>query len=632
MIAKRILRPKAASNFARLGAYILQDSPAPGETEDGRTFGYILTENADGGRVGTIRVSNCHAQDPALAIREILATQALNKRSQADRTYHLVASFEPGEQPTPAQIEDIENKLCAAIGLQHHQRISAVHTDRAHLHLHIAINKIAPGNFRCVEPYYDKRKLMIACAELEKTHGLARTNHGLSERKRPRGRQADLEAYAAEASFVSWVKAKIEAPLLAQIDTGASWAGVHALLGKDGLTLTRRGAGLVIADAKAHAVKASAVNRAFSLKELTARLGPFQPGLPANTAGTDGYGRAPLGRRPAAHLYADYVRQREAGLKARRAAREATAEARRTVYAAYTADLQEVRRSGPTPTGKQARRREIRLSRSLALAQLAAKAREESAAIAGAFPLSWVSYLQMRARSGDTNALDALRAARAPSAKAAADFLTAPDAAAAQTVLLQDAKPIVRRNGEVLYKLGDGGAVTDEARRVRVDRTSYQAAFLALTLGAQRFAGQALIIDGTETFKQQAVEVAAALKLTVTFANPDLEEARQALVLNKAAALPPPALTAFIAEQNGLAHGLSSGYCFRLWSYRDAGSVSYRGQRTLKDGSTVLLLRQGSEILVKPASEDEARKAAAWPPGAPAVFDRFGRIAGRTRQ
>ena len=632
MIAKRILRPKAASNFARLGSYILQESPSPGETEEGRTFGYILTENPDGGRVGSIRVSNCHGQDPALAIREILATQALNKRSRADRTYHLVVSFEPGERPTPAQIEDIENELCAAIGLQHHQRISAVHTDRAHLHLHIAINKVAPDTFRCVEPYYDKRKLMTACAALEKTHGLARTNHGLSERKRLQGRPADLEAHAAEASFLSWVKAKIEAPLLVQIDAGTSWAGVHALLGKDGLMLTRRGAGLVIADAKAHAVKASAVNRAFSLKELTAKLGPFQPGLAANAAGTAGYGRAPLSRRAAAHLYADYVRQRETGLKARHAAREAAAQSRRTIYAACTASLEEVRRSGLTPAGKQARRREIRLSRSLALGTLAAKTREDSAAIAGTYPLSWVSYLQMRARSGDTNALDALRAARAPSAKAAADFLTAPDASTAQTVLFQDAKPIVRRNGEVLYKLGDGGAVTDEARRVRVDKTSYQAAFLALTLGAQRFAGRALILDGTETFKQQAVDVAAALELAVTFANPDLEEARQALVLNKAAAMPAPALTAFISEQNALAQGLSSGYCFRLWSYRDAGSISYHGQRILKDGSTVLLLRQGSGILVKPASEEEARKAAAWPPGSPAVFDRFGRIAGRARQ
>ena len=164
------------------------------------------------------------------------------------------------------------------------------------------------------------------------------------KRKRPQG-GGPISRRTPPKPPSSWVKAKIEAPLLAAQSGRPAWAGVHALLASDGLTLTRRGAGLVIADAAAgHAVKASAVNRAFSLKELTARLGPFQPGLPAATAP----GAATAARRSAAarpHIFTrTYVRQREAGLKARRAARGAAAEARRTVYAAYTADA--TRRSG----------------------------------------------------------------------------------------------------------------------------------------------------------------------------------------------------------------------------------------------------------------------------------------------
>ncbi|WP_081449399.1 relaxase/mobilization nuclease domain-containing protein [Rhodomicrobium vannielii] len=101
MIAKRILRPKAASNFGRLGAYILDDGRAPSETLATHTFSYILDGEEDAGRVGAVRVSNCMSEAPDLAIKEILATQALNKRSRSDRTYHLVVSFEPGETPTP---------------------------------------------------------------------------------------------------------------------------------------------------------------------------------------------------------------------------------------------------------------------------------------------------------------------------------------------------------------------------------------------------------------------------------------------------------------------------------------------------------------------------------------------------
>ena len=145
MIAKRVMRPRASSDFARLSTYILGEGHAAKTSAAAdRTFDYILADQA-GGRVGAVRITNCNADTPSLAIMEILATQSLNKRSRGDRTYHLVVSFEPGERPPPAQIEDIENELCAAIGLLSHQRISAIHLDRAHLHLHIAINKVDPS-------------------------------------------------------------------------------------------------------------------------------------------------------------------------------------------------------------------------------------------------------------------------------------------------------------------------------------------------------------------------------------------------------------------------------------------------------------------------------------------------------
>ena len=99
MIAKRVLRPRASSDFARLGAYILGGGQRAkqGAASD-QTFDYILADQGRG-RVGAVRITNCNADTPTLAIMEILATQSLNKRSRGDRTYHLVVSFEPGERP-----------------------------------------------------------------------------------------------------------------------------------------------------------------------------------------------------------------------------------------------------------------------------------------------------------------------------------------------------------------------------------------------------------------------------------------------------------------------------------------------------------------------------------------------------
>ena len=192
--------------------------------------------------------------------------------------------------------------------------------------------------------------------------------------------------------------------------------------------------------------------------------------------------------------------------------------------------------------------------------------------------------------------------------------------------------PVIRRNGELFYRLADGGAITDEKLRIRVDKISYQATLTALTLGAQRFAGQTLTIEGTGEFKQQAVEVAAALNLQISFSDPEMEADRQGLILTRSARLPSPALAAFISDQNKLANTLSPGYRHRPWGARDAGPLIYHGQRRLRDGSWALLLKNSSEILVKTASEEDTRKAALWQLGSSVCFDRLGRITGRTRQ
>ncbi len=538
MIAKRIPRPKTASNFARLGAYILGNGHGEGAADDSPTFHYILNEVEGGGRVGDVRISNCLMDNPGDAIKEILVTQGRNKRSRGDRTYHLVVSFEPGEQPTAAQIEDIENELCAAIGLERHQRISAVHTDKAHLHLHIAINKVDPVSLRCTEPYYDKRKLMAACAALELKHGLAKTNHGLSKRARPKGKPADLEAHTAEASFLSWVKARIEPALLAAIAQKPGWNGIHSIFAREGLVLKRRGAGLIIADTKNQiAVRASAVNRAFSIKALEDRLGPFQPPSPAPQSGQSSYGRAPLQKSNTATLYADYVRQRTEGLQAKRAVREAAALTRNAIFARFRKRQQDLRRTGLTRSGKRARRGELRLIRAGELAASTSKKRQDNETIDGAYFFTWISYLQARAKQGDTGALQALRASPQAAAKAAAAFLTAQDETAAKTIILKELNPIVRRGGELSYTLSDGGAITDERCRIRIDKASYQATLVALTLGAERFRGQTLTIAGTGAFKREAVEVAAALNLKISFTDPVMEDERRQMVLKKSGRL-----------------------------------------------------------------------------------------------
>ena len=87
-------------------------------------------------------------------------------------------------------------------------------------------------------------------------------------------------------------------------------------------------------------------------------------------------------------------------------------------------------------------------------------------------------------------------------------------------------KPAVRRDGRMIYRVPDGGIVSDEATQVRVPQPTTAAAFFALSLAADRFGGRPLIVKGTEAFQSQVATVAAVEGIAVSFADPGLERER----------------------------------------------------------------------------------------------------------
>lgn len=185
MIAKRIDTKAATSRVARLVKYVVAAQGGIDPRSWTRTADYVLNSGTSnrGEKVGGVRVTNCHTDDPAAATALIECIQTANTRSKTDKTYHLVFSFPPGEEPALEILHAIEDQLCASIGYAGHQRISAVHIDCDHLHVHVAINKVHPKGYQNIEPYFDKKKLMEECDLIERKYKLTRTNHGLTGEK-----------------------------------------------------------------------------------------------------------------------------------------------------------------------------------------------------------------------------------------------------------------------------------------------------------------------------------------------------------------------------------------------------------------------------------------------------------------
>lgn len=342
MIAHRINRERKASSPARLIKYMVAAKGGIDPTSWERTADYILDSangTTEGEKVASYRVTNCGTDDPADAAILIQVTQAANTRSKAEKTYHFVYSFPPGEQPDLETLHAIEDELCAAIGLDEHQRVSAVHIDTDNLHVHVAINKVHPTGLQNIEPYYDQFRLMEACERLEVEHGLQRTFHGLEAKQRHQNR--DIELLPAktpeqrdslfrkhlrnacdlgiseppEAKTLNGLRklsdtrlqkqstdkaqpvrigakvASVEAQSGIETLTGyaarelapamrqaTSWQELHDAAAEHGLEVRQRGAGLVIGEPDLGIwAKASNVGRDLSMKALTDRLGLFQP-------------------------------------------------------------------------------------------------------------------------------------------------------------------------------------------------------------------------------------------------------------------------------------------------------------------------------------------------------------------
>lgn len=549
MIAKRILTPKGGSGYQRLSGYVLNVRQEHREATDPASWtrlgAYILDTSHEGEKVAWARAVNCSHDDPGWAVKHILSTQEQNTRSKSDKSYHLVVSFPEGERPSREQIEDIEDRLCDAIGFGDHQRVSAVHQNTDNWHLHVAINKVHPITLRNVTPIRDHFRLQAACVELEIKHGLTQEPHTVDFAQRretkARGGAADFEARHGGQSFLAWTQEHARPALLAAVESGQGWQAVHQVAAAYDLDLKLRGAGLVVShrsNGRLH-IKASDVDRGLSLKALTGRLGPFEPPRAQARAEPPGVRY----ERPAhrGELYEAFQWEREGSVRARDAAiADLAAQHRaydRELAIWYRERMQRERAQGLKGALRRESLQHIAAEREKDRKARREREREERRRVRAAHPIPhWQGYLEAEAAKGNEAALASLRSRQRRTQRLEDAVLTAENAAQARHIVHEHMKPAIRRDGRVIYRMTDGGVVSDEAVRVRVPQLTTAAAFLALSLAADRFGSRPLTVNGTEAFRTQVASIAGRQGMPVTFADSALERQRMQsqLALNQA--------------------------------------------------------------------------------------------------
>lgn len=165
----------------------------------GRQFGglvqYLLhgRSGEEHDRVAWVTAFNLPIDDPTLAAPAMQATAAQNYRVDQP-VYHLVLSFDPGDQPTEATMREVASRLLRDLQLAEYQTLIVAHRDRWHSHMHLVINRVHPETGRAWNRWQDYAVIQRSLREQERALNLREVEgrlHQLPGQEPPTRRQTD---------------------------------------------------------------------------------------------------------------------------------------------------------------------------------------------------------------------------------------------------------------------------------------------------------------------------------------------------------------------------------------------------------------------------------------------------------
>ena len=220
--------------------------------------------------------------------REMIALAEESTRSRMPVS-HWAMSWQENEMPDYEQVLEAVNIFLERMGLKGHQTLVAAHVNTGNFHIHIVVNRTHPYTEKVIQPHrgFDIEAAHRIVAEIEHKQGWASQEHAryrvnekgeivrnrLPKQVKPCSRAEDFENATGEKSAQRIAQEKGHSV----IQNASCWEELHAGLDAVGLRFVRKGSGAVIFVGDT-AVKASSVDRNFSMSKLSKRLGEFKPG------------------------------------------------------------------------------------------------------------------------------------------------------------------------------------------------------------------------------------------------------------------------------------------------------------------------------------------------------------------
>ena len=122
-------------------------------------------------RVGFVHTENLGGiEDDCAAIGLMIDTAKRSTRCKAP-VYAFSLGWHPEETPSREEMIEAGREALAVLKIQDHQALMISHTDTAHPHVHVIVNRIHPETGVAAVLSYDQPKLQAWALEYERAHG-----------------------------------------------------------------------------------------------------------------------------------------------------------------------------------------------------------------------------------------------------------------------------------------------------------------------------------------------------------------------------------------------------------------------------------------------------------------------------
>jgi hypothetical protein len=515
---------------------IVKQIASKGKGSFGSLSSYLLDAKNQGDKMEDYAFSNCPFDLIEENVSYIKQMQELNQMVQSDKSLHLVVSFQEEEHPSKEVLENIEEELLKALGMQEHHRLSVTHNNTNNFHIHIAVNRLNPHTNLLVDPWKSKMKLQKKAQELEEKHKLKIDNHPIrfeevlkkeeDEEPSKTKKYKDQEIHSGMKNLLTWIQEEVLEEIKELIDNPQSeLKDLQELLAQYNLEIKPRANGLVIGDKKRKLfVKASDVHRILSKKSLEKRFGAFREHETSSKV-TKQFGK------PKSSLWEAYQnlieRRKTTKVDELELEKKSRLALRGSIGLKYKEQLESVR-NNPTLSSSQKyqHRQNIYMHKKAELKELSERFTQKRKEIHKTNRLfSYKEFLLERALGGDESALEALRRTKMMF-KPNENILQHPKGKINHKIW-ESLKLQITKEGKAVYMIEGNGKVIDTGSYLKLTVEDNDRAILtSLQMAKEKF-GERLDVQGSLEFKKRVMMVNERYDLKIHFTDKSMRRVQE---------------------------------------------------------------------------------------------------------